>query len=181
MPYREPGSSRYSSETILGEYVERIERLITKILESIVTVFFGVIILVTILLVIMRYIFNSSVIGGNELMEYLFIYTTALGAAVAIGKRDHISIDFFLNKLPEPAKTYVDIFGLILVAGLNILIVVLSNHWISKVGFSESPVLRIPMWSVEISVPIGCILAALFCFFVIVKEIRSLAGRRSVK
>ena len=42
--------------------------------------FFGILSL-TILLVVMRYGFNSSIMGANEAMEYLFIYTTALGAA----------------------------------------------------------------------------------------------------
>ncbi len=149
------------------------KKILTRILHTIVTVFFGGIILLTILLVILRYLFNSSIIGGNELMEYLFIYTTALGAAVAIGEREHISISYFLNKMPEPLRTIVDILGLLLVAAINILIAVLSRHWISKVGTAESPVMRIPMWSVQISVPTGCLLAGLYCFFVIIEEIRN--------
>jgi TRAP-type transport system small permease protein len=151
-----------------------IENTLTRILETIVTAFFGVIILLTILLVVMRYVFNSSIIGGNELMEYLFIYTTALGAAVAIGQRDHISITYVLDKMREPFRTAVDILGLVLVAGINILIAVLSRHWIAKVGSAESPVMRIPMWSVQISVPLGCVFAGVYCIIVIIGEIRKL-------
>ena len=151
--------------------MNQIEAVVTRILETVVTVFFGVIIVLTILLVVMRYVFNSSIIGGNELMEYLFIYTTAIGAAVAVGRREHISITYFLEKLPEKLQVGVDVLGLLLVAGINILIAVLSNRWIAKVGSSESPVMRIPMWTIEISVPIGCLFAALYCLFVIIRRV----------
>jgi len=151
--------------------MNHIEAVITRVLETVVTVFFGVIIVLTILLVVMRYVFNSSIIGGNELMEYLFIYTTAIGAAVAVGRREHISITYFLEKLPEKLQVGVDVLGLLLVAGINILIAVLSNRWIAKVGSSESPVMRIPMWTIEISVPIGCLFAALYCLFVIIRRV----------
>ena len=151
--------------------MNQIEAVVTRILETVVTVFFGVIIVLTILLVVMRYVFNSSIIGGNELMEYLFIYTTAIGAAVAVGRREHISITYFLEKLPAKLQIGVDVLGLMLVAGINILIAVLSNRWIAKVGSSESPVMRIPMWTIEISVPIGCLFAALYCLFVIIRRV----------
>jgi len=151
--------------------MNHIEAVITRVLETVVTVFFGVIIVLTILLVVMRYVFNSSIIGGNELMEYLFIYTTAIGAAVAVGRREHISITYFLEKLPAKLQIGVDVLGLMLVAGINILIAVLSNRWIAKVGSSESPVMRIPMWTIEISVPIGCLFAALYCLFVIIRRV----------
>jgi TRAP-type transport system small permease protein len=153
-----------------------IEKTLTRILETIVTAFFGVIILLTILLVLMRYVFNSSIVGGNELMEYLFIYTTALGAAIAIGKRDHIAITYVIDKLGEPYRTAVDVLGLVLVAGINILIAVLSRHWILKVGSSESPVMRVPMWSVQISVPLGCVFAGVYCILVIIREIQNVSG-----
>ena len=157
------------------------EKVLTRILETVVTAFFGIIILLTVLLVVMRYVFNSSIVGGNELMEYLFIYTTAIGAAVAVGKRDHISITYLLNKMPETVRTAVDVLGLIFVAGINVLIAVLSRHWITKVGSAESPVMRVPMWSVQISVPVGCLLAGLYCIFVIFDEIRKFRDGRNAE
>ena len=82
------------------EDLDRWERRISGILEGTITLFFAIILVLTVLLVILRYLFNSSIMGGNELMGYLFIYTTALGAAVAIGKGEHIQISFFVEHLP---------------------------------------------------------------------------------
>lgn len=143
----------------------KIEHIVSRILERVVTLFFFVILVVTILLVILRYVFNASIIGGNELIEYLFIYTTAIGAVVAIGKREHIRINFFVDKLKQPWKASAETLSRILIAFINVVIFSLSFTWIRKVGYSESPVMRIPMWTVQVSVPIGCALAVLYCFY----------------
>ncbi|WP_319562432.1 TRAP transporter small permease [Marispirochaeta sp.] len=146
-----------------------VEGRISLFLESLVTVFFGIILLLTILLVILRYLFNTSIIGGNELMEFLFIYTTALGAAVSLGKRSHIKVTYFIDRLPEIPKAVVDTFSLTLVLGINAVMLRLSFPWIAKVGSSASPVLRLPSWIAMISVPVGCTLAVLYCAFDIYK------------
>ncbi|MCF7934270.1 MAG: TRAP transporter small permease [Spirochaetia bacterium] len=142
--------------------IDTLADTLTALLEHAVTAAFFVIIIMTILLVVLRYGFNSSIVIGNELMEYLFVYTTALGAAVSLGKREHIKISYVLLKIPQPVRNYVDAFGQVLVAGINLVVTYLSFSWIRTVGHSASPVMRIPMWTVQIAVPIGCTLAALY-------------------
>ena len=105
-------------------------------------------------------------------MEYLFIYTTSFGAAVSIGKRKHIKIDFFLLKLKQPYRAIVDSIGLLFIMAINIIILILSVNWIEKTGKALSPVMRIPKWTIQISVPIGCGLAALYSLLCIRKTIR---------
>lgn len=139
-----------------------LKSFITRILEFIITAAFAVIILLTISLVILRYGFNSSIIIGNELMEYLFIYTTAFGAAVSLSRHDHIKIDFFILKLHGVIRMVIDILGQLMIAGINLVIMYLSFPWIHVVGSSESPVMRIPMSFIQIAIPIGCGLAALY-------------------
>ncbi len=142
-----------------------VEGFLTKLLEGVVTVFFFIILVVTILLVLLRYGFNSSLIGGNEAIEYLFIYTTAIGAAISVGHREHIKITYFVEKLPARLQKVVDAIGLLLIAFLNGILIWLSLPWIRKVGDFESPVLRIPNQFIQISVPIGCGLVILYCLY----------------
>lgn len=142
----------------------KIETSVTRMLEYIVSIAFFVILILTVLLVVLRYFFSETIMGGNELMEYLFIYTTSLGAAVSIGKGEHIRIDFFLKKLRQPYRMIVDSFGQLCVSAINIIIAILSFNWIKTVGSSESPVMRIPMWTVQIVIPVGCILVVLYSF-----------------
>jgi TRAP-type C4-dicarboxylate transport system permease small subunit len=131
----------------------------------VIACFLSGIFVITVTLVILRYAFNSSIIGANELITYLFIYTTAIGAAVSIGKRGHINISYFLDKLPFRVRKMIDIIGLLLVAFINVIMVVYSLPWIARVGSDESPVMRLPLWTVKISVPFGCTLAVLYSLY----------------
>ncbi|HOO90541.1 MAG TPA: TRAP transporter small permease [Syntrophales bacterium] len=149
----------------------RLERFATHLFEMIITFFFFVILSITITLVIMRYGFNAAIIGGNEAMNYLFIYTTALGAAISVGKKEHIKITFFIDKLKARPRKYVNILNYLLIGFINGVMIWYSPNWICSTGYFESPVLRIPNWIVQISVPVGCSLVILYCLNHIFLEI----------
>lgn len=153
------------------EGIQRFQRILLIMLQGIITGFFFIILMLTILLVILRYGFNTAIIGGNEAMEYLFIYTTAIGAAVALGKREHIKITYFVDKLPLAVKGVVNVLDLILIGFINGVMIWYSFPWIKSVGSFESPVLRIPNRIVQASVPIGCGLVILCCLCLMVIDI----------
>ena len=140
-------------------------------LETIITLFFFFILCTTITLVIMRYGFNAAIIGGNEAMNYLFIYTTALGAAVSIGHAEHIKITFLVDRLKPRSRKIVNIVNYLFIGFINGVMVWYSLPWIRSTGYFESPVLRIPNWIVQISVPVGCSLVILYCLNHIILEI----------
>jgi TRAP-type C4-dicarboxylate transport system permease small subunit len=146
------------------------ESYLDRLLEAVVTVMFFSILCLTILLVVMRYGFNSSIIGGSEAMEYLFIYTTALGAAVSVGKGTHIRISFLVDKLKGRPKRCVDTVGYLLIAFINAVMIYYSVPWIRSAGYFESPVMRIPNWMVQVSVPLGCSLVILYCLNHVILE-----------
>lgn len=153
------------------EGIQRFKRILLIVLQGIITFLFFTILMLTILLVILRYGFNTAIIGGNEAMEYLFIYTTAIGAAVALGKREHIKITYFVDKLPLAVKGVVNVLDLILIGFINGVMIWYSIPWIKSVGSFESPVLRIPNRIVQASVPIGCGLVILCCLCLMVTEV----------
>jgi TRAP-type C4-dicarboxylate transport system permease small subunit len=151
--------------------IQRFKRILLVILECIITLFFIIILMLTVVLVILRYGFNTAIIGGNEAMEYLFIYTTAIGAAVALGRREHIKITYFVDRLPLSMKRVVNLVDLILIGFINGVMIWYSIPWIKSVGSFESPVLRIPNRIVQASVPIGCSLVILCCLCLVVTDI----------
>jgi TRAP-type C4-dicarboxylate transport system permease small subunit len=159
----------------------RLEQSASRVLEAIVTFFFFLILSITIILVIMRYGFNAAIIGGNEAMNYLFIYTTALGAAVSIGNGSHIKISFLVDKLKPRSRKVVNIINYLLVGVINGVMIWYSLRWIRSTGYFESPVLRIPNWLVQITVPLGCSLVILYClnhiFLEIINSRTSSTGR----
>jgi len=151
--------------------------MLLKLLEAAITIFFFVILMLTIVLVILRYGFNESIIGGNEIMEYLFIYTTAIGAAVALGRREHIKITWFVDKLSHRSRKLADVCGFLLIAFINAVMIYYSIPWIRSVGGFESPILRLPNRTIQFIIPIGCVLVILYCLYHIFVTLVGGSGR----
>ncbi len=144
------------------------EKVLTRILVGIISFcFFGIITLI-ITLVILRYGFNTTIVGANEFVVILFIYTSALGAAIIIGKKEHIAITYFSDKLPLSLRKAVDINNLILIAFLNGVMIWYSIQWISITGEYLTAVLRIQQAYAQIIIPIGCGIAILYCIYHII-------------
>jgi TRAP-type C4-dicarboxylate transport system permease small subunit len=148
-------------------------QLATKILEWFITLCFFVVLMLTIVLVILRYGFNEAIIGGSELMEYLFIYTTAIGAAAALARREHIKITWFVDKLGPAYQRVAAIAGFLLIGFINAVMIRYSIPWIRSVGGFESPVLRLPNRSVQLIIPIGSGLVILYCVYHVVEALTS--------
>jgi len=144
------------------KWIHRVENVLTKSLESIVTFFFFLMVVLILLLVILRYVFTTTIIGGDEATQFLFVYTTAFGAAILLGKNQHIRISIFLEKLPLRVQKTVSILNNILIIFLHGYLLFLSIKWISSVGYFESPVLQVPQGIVQICIPISCVIIILY-------------------
>ena len=144
-------------------WLNTIEFWIRKALEAAITLFFLVILCLTVTLVVMRYGFNSSLIWGSEAMNYLFIYTTALGAAAAVSTRSHIKISCLKDLAKGGLHKLVEFTGTLLVFIVNAVMGWCSLPWIQSAGGFESPVMRLPLRFVQVTIPLGCGLACLFC------------------
>jgi TRAP-type C4-dicarboxylate transport system permease small subunit len=152
--------------------IRRVSERLGQALEHLIAGFFFAILGLTVLLVTLRYVFNSGIAGGFELSVHLFIYTTAIGAAISVGRHQHIKIDYFVNRfLKARGRRIADIAVQVCIAGINGVMLYLSIPWIRQVGGFESPVLRLPEWMIKIAVPIGSGLAILFCILNIVRDL----------
>ena len=155
-----------------------IDKWLTRILEGILVVlFFGFFAMVCIL-VFLRYGFAATIVGGNEGVTIAFVFTVSIGAAIAITRREHIAITYFIDALPLPIKKIVYIIGLLLIAFINAVMIKYSIDWIAQAGGAPWQPFRFPQGYFQAAVPIGCALAVFFCF---VKIILTIAGRESVE
>jgi TRAP-type C4-dicarboxylate transport system permease small subunit len=149
----------------------RLEAWATRQIEHLLTATFMIIFILVVLLVVLRYIFNTTIVGGNEATVMMFIFTTALGAAVDVARGKHIIVDTFVNFLPTEVRRWLDVVNLAIIGILNIFLLKYSIDWIAAVGGSENPVLHIPEGVVQIAMPIGCGLTILFCITRIVSSL----------
>lgn len=145
------------------DWYKKIDSLITHAIEKVITVFFMIILGLVFFLVVLRYVFSSSIMGANEVVTMLFIYCSALGTAVMVRDREHIKISFFIEKLPIGAKKIVLTINYLLIGTLNVFFTYLSLGWIESTLSFKSQITNIPFWVVELAIPIGCGLVVFYC------------------
>jgi C4-dicarboxylate transporter DctQ subunit len=152
--------------------MHRITRRLARLLEDLLGYLFLLITLTVVVLVVLRYFFLTTIVGGQEFAVFCFIYTSAIGAAVLLYKGEHIAIPLLVDRLPPGARRWMRRINYLEVAALNGLVVILSIPWIRSVGQFPSPVLRIPQGVVLLSVPVGCGLVTLYAVWLAFTDAR---------
>ncbi len=144
--------------------MKRFEQLMIRAIEFAFSVCLLIMLVLILVQVLLRYGFNESIGGANEFATILFGYTSALGIATAIARREHMAISWFVNRLPSTSRQRVDAIGLILLFMLNIIILCYSFKWMAYTGSRMIPILQVPRWTAQMAIPIGAGASALFCF-----------------
>lgn len=131
----------------------------------------------TTIAVVFRYIFQSPIRGVDEQIGFLVVATVMAGAAEALRRNDHISVDLLTNKAPKPVQRALAAFGFAAVAVFSTLLLVtawrtVSFSW-SFQAYSPGD-LQIPMWLPQSAMLVGGCLLALVA---IVRFLKTVNGR----
>ncbi len=84
----------------------RVSRLFHEFEETAIAVLLGLMTLVTFANVVLRYIFNTSLIWGLEVVLILFAWLVLLGVSYCVKVTAHLGVDAVTNLLP-PRGRYV--------------------------------------------------------------------------
>ena len=105
--------------------------------------------------VVYRYVLQDSLSFSEELARYMFIWSVAMGSALALKTRSHIGVELVVERLPKslayPAKIVASainllFFALLIWYGLDMTIETMDQ---------ESAALSLPMGYVYLSVPLS--------------------------
>lgn len=131
--------------------------------------------LLVVTFVFMRYLFGITFIWAEEAITMLFISTTFFGAVIGVKDNEHISINFFIDLIPDSIKRYVGIFSDITILGVQIFMIYLSMDWIGKVGNVLTKGLQVPIKYFYYMMPISCVLIGIYCVFSLIRRVAALA------
>lgn len=153
----------------LSHYLQRVE-------ETIVAVSLGGATLIIVVSVVMRYVLHNALSWAEEGAILLLVFSTFVGASLALRHREHVGIDI-LSTLVGPRGR----------KGLLILSAVLTACYCAALGglgwvmaTSDSavnavtPALQLPVWAVQLALPLGLTL-----MFLRALELLVLATRRA--
>ncbi len=146
-----------------------LDFLLVKISMSIM----GIMAVLVILSVFLRYFLGIAFVWSEELITFLFIFTTFFGSVLAVKEDDHINIDFFFNRMPVKYKKAFKVFFSFIIIVLQIFIIKTSITWVAKVGNVYSPGLRIPFTYIYLMLPVSSMIMIIYALLNMIKIIKN--------
>lgn len=135
-----------------------LEKVVTIVLIVLGTAMVGV----GVMQVVWRYVLEKSLPWSEELLRYMFIWLVLIGISIGIRYKKHVAIDVLQDSLHGMSKLILQLaIGCCCLAMYGLLIKFGGDFVLSTLKMNSSA-LRIPMWYVNISMPIGGLLAMIF-------------------
>ena len=95
---------KHEPETRLGRAVNTFE-------ETAIAIMLGLMTILTFINVVLRYLFNSSIIWGLEVVLMLFAWLVLFGISYCVKVTAHLGVDAFLNILPRGGRRFLAIIA----------------------------------------------------------------------
>lgn len=108
--------------------------------------------------VIFRYVLGEALPFSEELARYLFVWSVALGTALALRKHAHIGVEVFVERLPVRFRELAVITATLLNLLFFGLLIWYGFVMVGATMDQESAALLLPMGYVYLAIPISGII-----------------------
>jgi TRAP-type C4-dicarboxylate transport system permease small subunit len=170
----------------LAGSVHRLDRVLTRVENVLAAATLGAATVIAIVAILVRYLFGIFLWWSEEAIIYLIIYSTFIGAVVTLRHNEHVNVDVFGPFLRARGKRALAVIAAAVTVVYLVCIGALA--WLLLFEpFSTStitPALKLPLWVVELAVPIGLTLMLLRALEILVRNARGVEafaeGERSL-
>jgi C4-dicarboxylate transporter DctQ subunit len=137
--------------------LSRFDRALTVVENVLAASALALATLIAIVAVILRTFFNEIIFWSEEAIIYLVIYSTFLGAVITLRHNEHVNVDLLPMVLKGRARKAIELLGalalLVYLALVGYFAWVLITEPVSRL--TVTPSLKLPLWVVELALPIG--------------------------
>lgn len=143
------------------------------VLSLVCVLIFATMVGLGVLIVLFRFVIQSSLVFPDELMRYLFIWLVALGTAIALRRNIHAAIGMFVESLPPPLKRAALVFAS--AATMLFFGILIDAGWsvTASAAGQISPAMQISMAWVCAAVPVGAVFSLIFSLEMFVFQLRA--------
>ena len=145
--------------------MKKIYDRINGLIESLLVIIFALLVVDVLWQVFGRYVLNQSFSFTEEFARFALIWLAVLGAAYLNGRREHLAMDFLLNKLPpERQQQRLQVIeGFMLGFALVVMVVGGGNLVYTTLSLGQtSAAMHIPLGFVYAIVPLSGLLIMFF-------------------
>jgi tripartite ATP-independent transporter DctM subunit len=94
--------------------------------------------------VISRYALSHPIIWLDELVSLQFLWLAMIGAVIAVYRNEHLRLNVFVDRLPEPFREHVHAFALVAMAAVLLALVQPTFIYVQDEWFIRTPAMGIP-------------------------------------
>ena len=117
--------------------MEKFRTALNKALELLAGLSMAVMVILTTYQVIVRYIFNSPSTWSEELVGYLFGWSTMLGATIVSGERGHMNIPILVDRMNPGMRKAFHILWEVVAFLFSATILVFGGFQVSKLAMGQ--------------------------------------------
>ena len=161
--------------------MKKFGAVIEKIYFGIGAAAMGLLAVLVIFTVIMRYCFSLSWKSVSEFNVVLFAFTTFWGMGLNVLKNEHVSINILYDKFKPAVKRWVSLFNYLVMLVVDGLFVRYSWQYTAKMGGQISQGMEIPMTFIYGIMPLCGILCALCILVKMAETLRAPLSEFEVK
>ena len=107
--------------------------------------------------VVYRYVLGESLSFSEELARYMFIWSVAMGSALALRTRSHIGVELLVERLPKSLGNQAKVLACVISLIFYGMLVWYGFEMVFETMDQESAALELPMGYVYLSVPLSAI------------------------
>lgn len=156
----------------------KIKTKLVRFLSVILGILFVFMTFLVIYQVVSRYVFNSPLTFTEDLLGYSFVWLTLIGTTILFSNKEHMNIDFIVDKFPKNVRASIDILIDLLVIVVAVGIFIYGGLKVIEIGgLQMSPTLNIPLSYVYSIIPITGILLIIICLCNVYEKVISLKER----
>jgi len=126
----------------------------TGFLEYFCAAIIAVLVIITFANVLLRYFFNSPIVGVDEFGLFVFVWAAYAGALIAFKRHRHYSVSMLAELLPPLPRAIFDAITQIIVMAVLLIMIFYSYKVNVLLQFDRSPALEIPIYFVYSAFPI---------------------------
>jgi len=138
--------------------MERVSHIVNRITEIAIVLIISIMAVVVFVEVIFRYVLHLPLFWTEEFARYCLVWSSLLGAGVALKRGEHIAVTFLTDMFPKGIRVETSLLVQIFIASFlgvifwgGFCLVILTRHQLS-------PAMRIPMSWPYMAIPIGSLI-----------------------
>ena len=142
----------------MNHFVEKLDKVFTKVIEGITFVGFIAMVLLVFVNVVGRYLFHMGIVESEEIARILFVWLTYLGAVLCFKTNSHVLVDILITFLHGVTRKIVDLISNLLVSGILVVTIYYSWSLVTVNLGNLTPLTKIPLSLVEGIIPASMVM-----------------------